>query len=211
LVGRKSGGVPAPVSGRKSGFHFSWICSAAALVLLTIAFPAAAQETQESSVPLAGLKLSGDEPIQIESDRLEVRDQDNRAIFTGNVSVVQGESLLKAGRMIVYYMKNGSAAAGTTAIDHLEFSETVYLQSKDQVATGDHGTFDMKTSIFTLTGKQVVLTQGENVLVGCKLVANTKAGTARVDGCPETAQASGDSKGTGRIKMILKPGGQTTQ
>jgi lipopolysaccharide export system protein LptA len=183
-------------------------------MLLTLAFPATAQEaqeSQESSAPMAGLQLSGDEPIQIESDRLEVRDQDNLAVFTGNVSVVQGESLLKAGRMIVYYMKNGSAAAGTTAIDHLEFSETVYLQSKDQVATGDHGTFDMKTSIFTLTGKQVVLTQGESVLVGCKLVANTKAGTAKVDGCPETAETAGDSKGTGRIKMILKSGPQTTQ
>jgi lipopolysaccharide export system protein LptA len=180
----------------------------AALVFLALAFPA---QAQESSMPMSGLQLSSDEPIQIESDRLEVRDKENLAIFTGNVSVVQGESLLKAGRMIVYYMNNGSAAAGTTAIDHLEFSETVYLQSEDQVATGDAGTFDMKTSIFVLTGKQVVLTQGESVLVGCKLVANTKAGTAKVDGCPEEAagQTGSNSGGSGRIKMILKSGQQT--
>jgi lipopolysaccharide export system protein LptA len=71
----------------------------------------------------------------------------------------------------------------------------------------------MKTSIFTLTGKQVVLTQGESVLVGCKLVANTKAGTAKVDGCPQTTTViAGEKKETGgRIKMILKSGPQTTQ
>ena len=39
---------------------------------------------------LSGLKLSGDKPIQIESDKLEVREAENIAIFTGNVSVVQG-------------------------------------------------------------------------------------------------------------------------
>ena len=48
----------------------------AALLLLTLAVPAAAQDT---SVPMSGLKLSGDEPIQIESDRLEVRDKENLA------------------------------------------------------------------------------------------------------------------------------------
>jgi lipopolysaccharide export system protein LptA len=174
----------------------------AALFLLTLAaFPAAAQDT---SMPMSGLKLSGDEPIQIESDRLEVRDKDHLAIFTGNVTVVQGTSLLKAGRMVVFYVDDGNAAAGTTAIDRLEFTNTVYLQSDDQVATGDAGSFNMKTSIFTLVGKQVVLTQGESVLVGCRLVANTKAGVARVEGCPKA-----DESGKSRIQMILKPGAQT--
>lgn len=183
----------------------------AALVLLALAFPAAAQESSSSeSLPMAGMTLSGDEPIQIESDRLEMRDKENMAIFTGDVAVVQGDSLLKAGRMVVYYMNNGSATAGTTAIDHLEFSETVYLQSKDQIATGDAGTFDMKTSLFTLTGKEVVLTQGGNVLVGCKLIANTKLGTARLDGCPQSASAKTGEKGT-RVKMMMKPSQQTTQ
>ncbi len=168
----------------------------AALLLLAFAIPAAAQET---SVPMSGLKLSGDEPIQIESDRLEVRDKENLAIFTGNVAVVQGTALLKAGRLTVFYAGGGSTAAGNSSIDSLEFAETVYLQSDDQVATGDAGTFDMKTSVFTLTGKQVVLTQGENVLVGCKLVADTKAGTAQVHGC--------EGK---RVQMVLKPN-QSTQ
>jgi len=180
----------------------------AALVLLALAMPATAQEasSETSSLPMAGLQLSGDEPIQIESNRLEVRDKENLAIFTGDVTVVQGESLLKAGRMVVYYMGNdGSAAAGTTSIDHLEFSEKVYLQSKDQIATGDAGTFDMKTSLFTLTGKEVVLTQGGNVLVGCKLTANTKAGTAKLDGCPQTANAAKEGEKGTRVKMMLKP------
>ena len=61
--------------------------------------------------------MSGDEPIQIESDKLEVREKENMAIFSGNVSVVQGPTLLKAGKLTVYYAKDGggSAATGTLA------------------------------------------------------------------------------------------------
>ena len=36
------------------------------------------------------LATDRDQPIEIESDRLEVRDNDFVAVFSGNVSVVQG-------------------------------------------------------------------------------------------------------------------------
>lgn len=161
---------------------------------------AAAQGTNE----VTGMKLSGDQPIQIESDRLEVLDKESKAIFSGNVMVVQGTSLIKAGRMVVFYVAGQTSTAGAGAIDHLEVSETVYLKSNDQVVTGDRGTFDMKTEVFTMTGKEVVLTQGENVLVGCKLVANMGAGTAKLEGC------GGSSGGSGRVKVLIKPGEQQT-
>ena len=65
--------------------------------------------------------MSGDQPIQIESDKLEVRESENLAIFSGNVSVTQGPTLLKSGKMTVYYAKDGgSAATGSANIDRLE-------------------------------------------------------------------------------------------
>lgn len=143
---------------------------------------------------MSGLKLSGDKPIQIESDKLEVRQAENVAVFTGNVTVVQGPTLLKAGKMMVYYVKDPNAAAkgteatgaamtGSANIDHLEVSDKVYIKSDDQVATGDNGTFDMKTQVLVLSGKEVVLSQGPNVLKGCKLTVQMKTGLANVDGC----------------------------
>ena len=91
---------------------------------------------------VSGLKLSGDEPIQIESDKLEVREAENVAIFTGNVNVVQGPTLLKAGKMTVYYVKDQAAracgaATGSANIDQLEVDDKVYIKSDTQVATGD--------------------------------------------------------------------------
>ncbi|MHA6687869.1 LptA/OstA family protein [Mesorhizobium sp. A556] len=191
--------------------------AAAASVLLLLGVPSAMAQSKSPST-MSGLKLSGDQPIQIESDKLEVRQNENLAIFTGNVSVVQGPTLMKAGVMKVYYVKDegaaskkagakasdatasgDAAAAGVspmsagTNIDHLEIDGKVYIKSDDQVATGDSGTFDMKSQVLVLSGKKVVLTQGSNVLVGCKLTVQMQTGLAQVDACG------------GRVMMSLTP------
>ena len=161
-----------------------------ALLLLGVA-PLFAQSGATSQV--SGLKLSGDQPIQIESDKLEVRQADSVAVFSGNVTVTQGPTTLKAGKMTVYYVKDPNAAKGAAAgasamtgsanIDHLVVDNKVYMKSNDQIATGDNGTFDMKTQVLVLSGKEVVLSQGPNVLKGCKLTVQMKSGLAQVDGC----------------------------
>ena len=88
--------------------------AAAALGLLVLVAAPASLSAQESTATRLGLKMSGDEPIQIESDKLEVRESENIAIFSGNVSVTQGPTLLKSGKMTVYYAKDsGSAATGS--------------------------------------------------------------------------------------------------
>lgn len=182
-------------------------CGAVGLWLLVALGASSAQEADGTR--LTGLKISGDQPIQIESDRLEVREAESTAIFTGNVSVVQGETLLKSGRMTVYYAKtdaNAGASGGTSAmtqgasnIDRLEVDGKVYVKSAEQVATGDKGTFDMATETMVLTGKEVVLTEGDNVIVGCKLTVTMTTGLAKLDGC---------GNGAGRVKMLLQPKSQ---
>ncbi len=159
-----------------------------------------AQDSAQSR--LSGLNLSGKDPIQIESDKLEVRESENMAIFSGNVTVVQGPTLLKSGKMTVYYAKDGggSATTGSANIDKLEVEDKVYVKSNTQVATGDRGTFDMKTEILVLSGKEVVMSDGPNVLVGCKLTVLMKTGEANVDGCKK-----GES-GNGRVMMSITPG-----
>ena len=173
------------------------------LVLAAALFAPAVFGAQAQDGRLTGLKLEGDKPIQIESDRLEVRENDGIAIFTGNVAVVQGPTLLRSGKMTVYYNKEGgSAATGSADIDRLEVEGKVYVRSENQVATGDAGSFDMRSEVLVMTGKEVVLTEGDNVVVGCKLTVQMATGLAKLDGC------GGEGGGTGRVKMLLKPGSQ---
>ena len=165
-----------------------------ALVLILGSGGALAQTEPESRI--TGLRLNGNEPIEIESDKLEVLENENKAIFTGNVNVTQGPTLLKSGAMTVYYATDGgSAATGSSSIERLEVDGKVYVKSDKQVATGDRGVFDMKTEVLVLSGNEVVLSEGNNVLRGCKLTVQMKTGRAQVDGC---------SKGSGNGRVIMK-------
>lgn len=169
--------------------------SARAVFALAALMAASGQlHAQQTATTRLGLSLSGKDPIQIESDRLDVFEAESKAIFVGNVNVVQGPTQLKAGKMTVFYVKNdgGSAATGSSQIERLEVDDKVYIKSDNQVATGDRGTFDMKTEILILTGKEVVLSEGANVLVGCKLTVNMKTSQAQVGGCK-------------RVTMVIDP------
>lgn len=177
------------------------LTAALGLAILTAA-PGQAFAQTAAEPRMGGLKLSGDQPIQIESDKLEVREKDNLAIFTGNVSVVQGPTLMKSGKMTVYYTQGGgSAATGSANIERLEVDGKVYLKSENQVATGDRGTFDMKSETFVLSGNEVVLSEGANVLMGCKLTVQMKTGQAQVDGCKKSGSG-------GRVMMSITPESQ---
>lgn len=154
----------------------------AAVCLPQIAF---AQSTSTQG----NLKLSNDQPIQIESDQLEVKDKEAKAIFTGNVKVVQGTTTMNSGTMTVYYKSQGggssgaSISSGSADIQRIEMGGKVLLSSGTQQASADAGNFDMDTQTFVLTGERVVLSEGQNVFVGCKLTVHMDSGEAKLDAC----------------------------
>lgn len=152
-----------------------------------------------------GLNLSGGkEPIKIDADNLEMRDKEGVAVFTGNVTVTQGDRLLKAGKMIVYYNKPdgtqpqqaASGGLGSSGIEKMEVSNKVYIKQGTQIATGEQGVFNGKTNVMVLTGDNVVLTDGDNVATGCKMTAHMDSGKAFLESC-----SSAQKKG--RVSVIM--------
>lgn len=174
-------------------------CAAIGL-LAVMATPAIAQEQSQDT----NFKLEGGQPIQIESDQLEVQDKQNTAIFTGNVSVTQKETQMRSSFMKVFYSdkKNDGAEPSTAGqsssdIDRIEVGGKVYVNSGTQTATGDAGSFDMRSNVLRLTGKRVVLSDGDNVLTGCTLTVQTDTGRATLQPC------SGS-----RVRMVISPDSQ---
>ena len=147
-----------------------------------------------------GFQLSSDEPVQIQADSLDVQDAAGKAIFTGNVEVVQGELSLRSATMTVFYNREGQAGASPAAglgsagnIKRIEADGGVAVRSGQQVATGDRGTFDMATEVIVLSGDEVVLTDAGNVITGCRLTIAMKTGNAQVTPC-----------NNGRVKLLLE-------
>jgi lipopolysaccharide export system protein LptA len=168
------------------------VCAATACLLAMAAAPAFAQSTTSK---MNGLKLSNDKPIQIESDTLEIHDQDKQALFDGNVKVVQGAMTLNSDHMVVFYKgKSTGVTTGSGDIDRIEVKGKVYVFSGTQTARGDEGSFEMASQFLTLTGKQVVLTDGPNVFTGCKLTVQMKTGLAKLDNCGGRVRISIDPK-----------------
>ncbi|MBK5564949.1 LptA/OstA family protein [Ensifer adhaerens] len=165
------------------------IAGAGALIIASGAF------AQATSSKMKGLELSNDKPIQIESDKLEIKDPESKAIFTGNVKVVQGTTTLQAGNMVVFYKSGGgSVSSGDADIDRIEVSEKVFLSSGTQQATADTGSFDMTKQIFVLKGDKVVLSEGKNVFVGCQLNVQMETGEAQLEACGGRVQIQLDPK-----------------
>jgi lipopolysaccharide export system protein LptA len=166
---------------------------ASAGICLSFAGPAIAQ-----SAGLASMKLDGKQPIAIDADRLEVLENEGKAVFNGAVNVVQGATSLQTGNLIVYYAKDGkgTAATGSAEIERLEMSGKVIIKSEKQTATGDKGSFDMKSDVFVLTGERVVLSEGGNVATGCKLTVKMATGKANLESC---------KNGNGRVQILINP------
>ena len=180
-----------------------------ALALLVIAGAAFAQATTSQ---MDGLKLDKNEPIQIESDKLEIHDQEHKADFTGNVKVVQGKTTLQAGHMTVFYKPKADAdgqatdanakpdagaasiSSGNADIDHIVVTDKVFLSSGTQTATADNGAFDMAAQTFILKGDKVVLSDGPNVFTGCQLTVHMQTGQAQLDSCGGRVQIQLDPK-----------------
>lgn len=160
-----------------------------AIAAAALAAPAIHAQTRDS-----GLALSNDKPIQIESDNLEIREQEKKAYFSGNVRVAQGEMTLQAAKMTVYY-KSGtkSIAAGGADIDRIEVAGNVRLSSATQQATADSGSFNMVSEVLVLNGNPVVLSEGGNVFTGCKLTVQMKSGLANLGSCGN------------RVKILIDP------
>ena len=162
----------------------------------------------------SGLSKASKDPINIEADGLEVFDKEGKAIYTGNVVVTQGETTMKAKKMVIFYIRaeEGKSAPAPgddgASIKSVEAEGDVVILEKDQIATGDKGVYEATTDIMTLTGN-VALSKGQNVTKGQKLVYNLGTGIATVDagvtGRVTSTFVSGDAKKPAPTGKTPKP------
>jgi lipopolysaccharide export system protein LptA len=207
-------------------FFRAALMPALAAIIVLVATPLKAQTLTNS---FGGLTQSSKDPIDIESDFLVVHDQQKYATFKGNVKAVQGTTTLRAVQLDVHYVGGGdqlatgqtktaaeSGAGGETGagakpagggnnpgaqITKIEAKGDVIITSgQDQTTTSDWALYDVPSQLVTVGGN-VVLTQGQNVLKGDRLVIDLKTGESRFEN-PGTTTAGG------RIRALFVPKAQ---
>ena len=146
--------------------------------LLVGAGPPAAAQNQS---PFGGFKHDRSAPIEITSDTLEVRQAENLAIFSGDVVAGQGTLRLTTDRLDVAYDQGAEGNAETGEIRNMQAHGNVFISNGAETAQGEQAEYDVDAGVITMTGS-VVLTQGENVISGQRLVINVDDGQGRMEG-----------------------------
>jgi lipopolysaccharide export system protein LptA len=164
----------------------------AAVGALATAIPssAAAPAAKRGTCPQSALKgHNSDAPVDWNAERIEVQDQQGRAILTGNVVAKQGELTLTAARVVAAYSKRPS-----THVDRLDGSGGVVIRGPGETARGAFGIYDLNQKIITMVGG-VTLTRCDATVSGARLVYDLNSGRAVMDG----GGAPGSSNPGGRV------------
>lgn len=149
---------------------------------------------------LGGFQHDSSQPIEISSDALEVRQQEQTAVFTGAVDARQGDVRMQAERLIVSYDPDQSDGSDTGAIRSVRAEGNVFISSKTETAEGDWAQYDVASGSIVM-GDDVALTQGpQNVLVGGSLRIDLNSGFARIESGGIRSDGS-----RGRVEAIFSP------
>ena len=149
-----------------------------------------AQVRQEQ--PTSALKgHNTNAPVDVTSERIEVQERADRAVFTGNVHATQGDMTLETPRLTVAYSTaQGSSNGANVQINRLDASGGVVVRDPSETAKGDFGVYDLDRKLITLIGN-VQLTRDKNQVNGARLVIDLNSGRAVIDGGPPGVNSSG--------------------
>lgn len=131
--------------------------------------------------------LQTDKPIEITSRQLEVFQNEQKTVFSGDVVAIQDDFELRADRLVVLFV------AGQNQLERLEATGGVEIVQAAGTAHADKAVFDQQDQVLILTGS-AVLEQGENRIAGDEIHFLLKENRSFVK-----------SSDNGRVKAIIIP------
>ncbi|WP_404400749.1 LptA/OstA family protein [Pelagibacterium halotolerans] len=146
--------------------------------------------------PLGADVLAEDagDTVEITADDLQITEDANSALFTGNVRIVQGGMEMTAGQVDVLYGEGGPS-------DLVKFTASggrVHMVTEDQTIDGDQAVYDFANRILVFTGN-VIVVNASGRITSEELIIDTRAGTSSFAG-------GGTGSEGGRVTGIFTPG-----
>ncbi len=123
------------------------------------------------------MKMDKNQPIQIESDRLDAYQEKKLVIFSGHAVATQGDKTIKADRLLIFYKdqpatpeKKNKMDTGTAGdFEKIEAQGQVVITQTNRVVTGDHAVFYQDSQKIVTTGN-AVMREGKNLIKGEKII-----------------------------------------
>ena len=122
---------------------------------------------------------SADAPVAWGGDDLEITSTGFSLI--GRAEFTQGENRLRAERVNMVFSEGADRD-----LEQVEAVGEVYFVTPTQTMRGDRAVYDLSSEELVVTG-EVILSEGDNVARGGRLVYNVRTGTGRMEGAPTAA------------------------
>jgi len=140
------------------------------------------------------LSVDQDLPINIEANSLEILENENKAIFSGQVRIVQDKISLTAD--LVHIIYKYEEANKKTSIESIECSNNVLIQIDDQIASGNKAFYDLLTKKITLSGN-ILFSKGNNAIKGETALVDLNSRKIKI--------ISSETNKDGKVRAILTP------
>lgn len=133
--------------------------------------------------------------VRIESDRLAVTHQENRADFRGSVHLTRGDFELRCDRLVAYYKERAGGE-----LDHAEAFGHVKMSQGEKRGAGDQAIYRQREGVLTLIGNAVMEEPGRTVR-GEKIVHHIESTRTEVQ----------QSEQGGRVRLSIDPDEETPE
>ncbi len=143
--------------------------------------------------PLLALGTDSEQPIAVEADSLEVREQDGISIYEGNVLLVQGSLELRSDRMVIHFND-----AGELGLMEMTGSPARFRQlDDDQLEMTGQAlkiSYTASRSLLELRDEALFIHDGDTI----------ESNLIRINTNDNSIQA-GSSDSDQRVKMLIQP------
>ena len=149
------------------------LIAAALAGLVALIQPAAAQV----AIGFGGVAHDSDQPVEAVSDTLTIDQTNGRALFSGNVIIIQGDLRIAAEDVEVIY----SDLDGERSVDEVIATGGVLITRGEDAAEGEDAVYAVAAGILTMT-RDVLVTQGTTTIAGDSMVVDMTTGDGVVEG-----------------------------
>ena len=111
------------------------------------------------------------------SDNLTIDQTNGRALFSGNVIIIQGDLRIAAEDVEVIY----SDIDGQRGVDEVIATGGVLITRGEDAAEGEDAVYSVAAATLTMTG-DVLVTQGTTTIAGDSMVVDMTTGDGIVEG-----------------------------
>lgn len=143
----------------------------------------------------AAYAVDGDseQPIQVEADSLEIRDNENISVYTGNVSLIQGSMQIHSDQLTIHFNDNNELVLMQMNGTPATFRQ-LNNDNQEMLGQADRLDYHEAESLLILTGNARFQTDGDII----------QGSTIRINTQNDYVEANGDTANE-RVRVVIQP------